>query len=280
MVGGRERARESKVGVVFNQPPFSFTQVALTLALGYLSFYTANIFHLSGVVSVAVFGLYGAATSTWDMPPAAHPAFEAFWDSLSFTANAIVFFFTGVAVVNFLQRAAQRMNDADAAAGVAEGGAHRLWVGLWRFPIVYVLVFGLRFALLTAFRPLFRLEGSDLPLKDAVFATVAGLRGSVALILAQAVMTGDVGTELPPSEIRVSLVGKERWKRGRWKPGKTTNSQPTPPLFLRSAPKSCCGPPCLCCAPSSSTRPSYPACCGGRAWTPSLPRAARSAAKP
>lgn len=164
-------------------------------------------------MSVAVFGLYGAATSTWDMPPAAHPAFEAFWDSLSFTANAIVFFFTGVAVVNFLQRAAQRMNDADAAAGLSEGGAHRLWVGLWRFPIVYVLVFGLRFALLTAFRPLFRLEGSDLPLKDAVFATVAGLRGSVALILAQAVMTGDVGTELPPSEIRVSWQ-RERWRRG------------------------------------------------------------------
>ena len=64
-----------------------------------------------------------------------------------------------------------------------------MWEGLWRFPLVYLIVFGLRFALLTAFRPLFRLEGSDLPVRDALFATVAGLRGSVALILAQAVIT-------------------------------------------------------------------------------------------
>lgn len=71
-------------------------QVALTLAGGYLSFYTANSFHLSGVVAVAVFGLYGASTSTWDLPPASHGAFEAFWDALSFVANSIVFFFTGV----------------------------------------------------------------------------------------------------------------------------------------------------------------------------------------
>lgn len=67
-------------------------QVALTLAGGYLSFYTANSFHLSGVVAVAVFG---ASTSTWDLPPASQGAFEAFWDALSFVANSIVFFFTG-----------------------------------------------------------------------------------------------------------------------------------------------------------------------------------------
>ena len=74
-----------------------------------------------------------------------------------------------------------------------------MWEGLWRFPLVYLIVFGLRFALLTAFRPLFRLEGSDLPVRDALFATVAGLRGSVALILAQAVITaGD-------SEVRVCV---------------------------------------------------------------------------
>ena len=78
-------------------------QVALTLAGGYLSFYTANSFHLSGVVAVAVFGLYGASTSTWDLPPASHGAFEAFWDALSFVANSIVFFFTGVRRVFFFR---------------------------------------------------------------------------------------------------------------------------------------------------------------------------------
>lgn len=220
-------------------------QVALTLAGGYLSFYTANSFHLSGVVAVAVFGLYGASTSTWDLPPASHGAFEAFWDSLSFVANSIVFFFTGVAIVNFFVRSGALMSDAavstesnapllgysggggDAAAQAQAAAAraasaspeakHRavvmMWDGLWRFPLVYLIVFALRFLLLTAFRPLFRLEGSDLPVRDAFFATVAGLRGSVALILAQAVITaGDASTiqdgervpaRVSPSEIRV-----------------------------------------------------------------------------
>ena len=83
-------------------------QVALTLAGGYLSFYTANSFHLSGVVAVAVFGLYGASTSTWDLPPASHGAFEAFWDALSFVANSIVFFFTGVRVFFFFFASRER----------------------------------------------------------------------------------------------------------------------------------------------------------------------------
>ena len=59
---------------------------------------------------------------------------------------------------------------------------------LWRFPLVYLAIFGVRFALIALFRPLFRLSRQDLPFKEIAFATVAGLRGSVSLILAQAVV--------------------------------------------------------------------------------------------
>lgn len=45
-----------------------------------------------------------------------------------------------------------------------------------------------RLLLILTFRPLFRLSRQDLSMKETVFATVAGLRGSVSLILAQAVV--------------------------------------------------------------------------------------------
>ena len=59
---------------------------------------------------------------------------------------------------------------------------------LWRFPLVYICIFAIRLFLILIFRPLFRLSRQDLSYKEAVFATVAGLRGSVSLILTQAVV--------------------------------------------------------------------------------------------
>lgn len=189
-------------------------QVALTLAGGYLSFYGANSVALSGVVAVAVFGLYGAATSTWDLPPTpgAAAAFAAFWDALSFVANATVFFFTGAAIVNFFVRSARDFRREELAglplanAAAAAFANKDLWAGLWRFPFVYIIVFGLRFLLLVGFRPLFILEGSDLPVREAAFATVAGLRGSVALILAQAVITSDFTATPAQAKVRAEIV--------------------------------------------------------------------------
>ena len=55
---------------------------------------------------MAVFGLYGAATSKWEMSAKVEEsgAFDAFWDSIAFIANAVVFFYSGVACVNFFVR--------------------------------------------------------------------------------------------------------------------------------------------------------------------------------
>ena len=57
---------------------------------------------------MAVFGLYGAATSKWDMSVKVEEsgAFEAFWDTLSFSVNGIVFFYSGAACINFFVRRA------------------------------------------------------------------------------------------------------------------------------------------------------------------------------
>ena len=63
-------------------------------------------FVTAGVVAVAVFGLYGAATNKWEMSAKIEQAgvFDGFWDTLAYITNAIVFFYSGVACINFLVR--------------------------------------------------------------------------------------------------------------------------------------------------------------------------------
>ena len=55
---------------------------------------------------MAVFGLYGAATNKWEMSAKIEQAgvFDGFWDTLAYITNAIVFFYSGVACINFLVR--------------------------------------------------------------------------------------------------------------------------------------------------------------------------------
>lgn len=60
----------------------------------------------AGVISVAVFGLYGAATSKWDISVKSSEAFDAFWETLATTVNGIIFFYSGVSTVNFIVRCA------------------------------------------------------------------------------------------------------------------------------------------------------------------------------
>ena len=58
-----------------------------------------------------------------------------------------------------------------------------------------------------AFRPLYKVTRRDLDFKDCLFAGLAGLRGSICLILAQAVVTEDsstIDTEDPSSTASVS----------------------------------------------------------------------------
>ena len=68
-----------------------------------------------------------------------------------------------------------------------------------------------RLLLISTFRPLFRLSRQDLSMKEIVFATVAGLRGSVSLILAQAVVVDPSFKPHDPGDVEtiVSLFAQE-----------------------------------------------------------------------
>lgn len=64
--------------------------------------------HCAGVIAVAVYGLYGAATNKWDIhiKVEASGAFDAFWETIAFIVNGIIFFYSGVACINFIVRSA------------------------------------------------------------------------------------------------------------------------------------------------------------------------------
>ncbi|KAK9819620.1 hypothetical protein WJX72_000338 [[Myrmecia] bisecta] len=171
--------------------------VGLTFGVAYLAFYVANgPCHFSGVIAVAVFGLHGASTSRWDMGHQESEAFEAFWDSVAFVTNAIIFFFAGASSINFLVRSSEEL--------VNEGQAHVLVTALWELPLVWLVMFAIRFVLLGIFQPLFRVMRSKLSLRDMIFTTAAGLRGSISLILASAVVIAD--NQYQPTSRRIISV--------------------------------------------------------------------------
>lgn len=61
---------------------------------------------MPGVIAVAVYGLYGSATQMWDISMKVHAsgAFDAFWETMAFIVNGIIFFYSGVACINFIVR--------------------------------------------------------------------------------------------------------------------------------------------------------------------------------
>eukprot|EP00882_Tetradesmus_deserticola_P021824 GHRQ01023626.1.p1 GENE.GHRQ01023626.1~~GHRQ01023626.1.p1 ORF type:complete len:386 (+),score=167.11 GHRQ01023626.1:523-1680(+) len=158
-------------------------EVALTLGMAYLAYWiTAMPCKGSGVVAVAVMGLYGAATNWWDMSTHAHETFDGFWETLAFVVNSLVFLYSGASVINFFVRASTELvQGAD--------GAKDLIFTLWMMPIIYIILTLLRFGFTMAFRPLFIAIKGDMSFRECIFLCAAGLRGSASLIMGSAVVT-------------------------------------------------------------------------------------------
>ncbi|KAK9828685.1 hypothetical protein WJX72_001519 [[Myrmecia] bisecta] len=159
-------------------------ELAITLAMAYLSFYLANApGHVSGVIAVVSYGLYGSATAKWNMSAKVVEtgAFELFWDTLSFAMNGIVFFYSGASAVNFFVRSAKDLTEY--------GGMPEFALAFWRLPLIFLSVYLARGLCILLFNPIFMLLGAGLELPSIIFATVGGLRGAVSLILVQMVVT-------------------------------------------------------------------------------------------
>ncbi|PSC68844.1 Sodium hydrogen exchanger 7 [Micractinium conductrix] len=150
-----------------------YIESLVVLATAYLTFYIAQSpAKGSGVIAVCVYGLYGAATGHWGMlaTDAESGIHEAVWDTVAFAANALVFFWSGISSVNFVARSAGQLSK-----------------NAWNYaaiPIIFLFMYAFRGACMIAFMPIFKLFGTKVSLPDTAFATVAGLRGSLTLIMA------------------------------------------------------------------------------------------------
>ncbi|KDD76916.1 hypothetical protein H632_c68p2, partial [Helicosporidium sp. ATCC 50920] len=147
-------------------------EMTVLIAVAYLSFYVANDpAQGSGVISVVVFGLYGNWTSKWGMLARTEQsgAFDAVWDTITFAANGLVFFWSGIAAINYLINSVGILSDTT-----------------WSYaaiPLIYIFMLIIRASCLFLFNPIFAWAGEHLSSADIVFTSWAGLRGAVSLIM-------------------------------------------------------------------------------------------------
>ncbi|KAI8463489.1 MAG: Sodium/hydrogen exchanger family-domain-containing protein [Monoraphidium minutum] len=170
-------------------------EVAITLGGAYLSYLLTEYYglfglHGSGVIGVVVYGLFGSSTLIFGLSAKGrrNNTFFAFWDVTQFIANGLVFFFVGASVVNFFVRIAPELSgvpDTDWHA-LAAFGAKLLVKRVLPVSAVTLL---LRGTLMLLEAPLLGLVGPQLSWQEVVFGAVGGLRGGLALILAQTVLT-------------------------------------------------------------------------------------------
>ena len=147
-------------------------EATYVLAMAYLSYYVTNaVAGGSGVISVVIFGLFGNMTMLWGMTGSSYKsgAFEAVWDMISFAANGLVFFWAGVASLNFLIGSITQIpKDAITYASII---------------LVYIFMLLIRTGCVALFNPLFHLVGEPLTVAEIAFTGWSGLRGAVSLIM-------------------------------------------------------------------------------------------------
>jgi len=156
-----------------------YIETTVILAVSYLAFYVTNSpANGSGVIAVVCFGLYGNATSKWGMLARVDESgdFDAAWDFISFVANGLVFFWSGVASINYFIRSVQLMTRT-----------------AWSYaaiPLIWLFMLIIRTACITMFNPLFRVFGEGLTIPEIVFTGWSGLRGSLSLIMVSSFTAG------------------------------------------------------------------------------------------
>uniref|UniRef100_A0A061QQL4 Salt overly sensitive 1 n=1 Tax=Tetraselmis sp. GSL018 TaxID=582737 RepID=A0A061QQL4_9CHLO len=124
--------------------------------MAYMCFFVANSpLGVSGVIAVVVMGLQGSSCGKWDMSAKILETgqFDHFWDIISFAMNGIVFFFAGVASLNFMLR----------SGGVIYS------LGFWPLlqffsltPAIYLAIFLVRIVGMMMVKPILSLLGSPL----------------------------------------------------------------------------------------------------------------------
>ena len=121
-----------------------------------------------------------------------------FWTVFTFIVNALIFFFVGSSSVNFAIRTGDTLYGN-------EGLGALFGLCLYRLPIIWLISFALRFVFLhlsVAVLKLCRLS-DGLTWQQSAFITVAGMRGALSLVLAQAIAAEQSDHALSDEERKV-----------------------------------------------------------------------------
>lgn len=157
------------------------TQVVLTLVAVYGSFALASAIGASGLIAVAVTGVfYGNAVITNMESRKLGDVTREFWTIISFVANAAAFFFIGVSTNIFL-----------------------LATSLGAFLVAYAVVIMARITSVYPLLSIMRVEGRETPSSWMNVSTLGGMRGALAIALVSAV---PLATRQPVATLTFGVV--------------------------------------------------------------------------
>lgn len=168
-------------------------ELGLVQGMALLTFYVGSSpLGVSGVIAVVVFGLYGAATSKFELANTdAASQLDGVQSTLGSALNGIVFFLGGASATNFLIRAAPLLQN-------------EMWWTFICIPIIYIMVFIVRGASISVFNYLFGLtrQGS-IAWNSIPFITLGGLRGALSLIMAMQIASEAYGEDVDPTTAKI-----------------------------------------------------------------------------
>ena len=154
------------LGVIFGD---TYAEITITLCLAYLSFWTAETVHLSGVIAVTAAGLYFGSRGRTAVSPDVSVFLEGFWKFTAFIGNTLIFVIAGCVIGSKMPVMA--LSD------------------YVRLVIIYGSCFAIRSVVVLSTYVIFRICGAPLKLRDQCVAIWGGVRGAVGLSLAMMVFS-------------------------------------------------------------------------------------------
>lgn len=178
------------LGFIFND---TVIEIALTLAVSYIAFFTAQEgAGVSGVLTVMTLGMFYAAVARTAFKGESQQSLHYFWEMVAYIANTLIFILSGVVIAEGILG-----NDK-----IFENHGNS-----WGYLILlYVLVQFSRFVVVGALYPILRNFGYGLEWKEAIILIWSGLRGAVALALSLSVKRSSGGSSLITSETGTLFV--------------------------------------------------------------------------
>ncbi|XP_078585490.1 sperm-specific sodium:proton exchanger-like isoform X2 [Branchiostoma floridae x Branchiostoma japonicum] len=148
---------------IFND---ALTEITITLASTYITFYVAEVLGVSGVLAVVILGLTMERTS---ISPEVESFLHRFWEMMAYLANTVIFILVGVMIM--------------------EKSIHMIEGGDWFY--IITLYFGInviRLIVIIILSPATSRVGYGLSWRYGVVTAWSGLRGAVGLAMALLVM--------------------------------------------------------------------------------------------